>query len=137
MKSSLLPSEFKYRHAVGRKIICEGVILSIAFNSLRLINLGLLLSASAILGIVTVQYQGVLFFLFHTHTVIRSGYRRKVDHKQQIAPAALRMAQEAENAAVAVIRIDPLKALRDAVRLIHSRRTVVEVEQIPDIIQSA
>ena len=83
--------ELKYCNTISRQIVSEGIRSSVALRLYRPVYFRLLFSASAELRGIAVENQTILFFLRHAYPVIRAGHGRKVDDKEQIVLAILRM----------------------------------------------
>ena len=93
----------KYTDPIRLQRICKGKVTVVAILFLSLKYLALLQKS------LLIENQFVLFLLRYAYTVIRTCHRCKVAYDQNIIAACRRFTDEAENASVTVIGIDPLK----------------------------
>src|SRR5699024_2023305 len=91
--------EFKYRNAVRRERISDGIRLAVAFLFYRFVYERTGRARTAVLLVVAVEHQFELFSPGHAHAVIRALHRCEVAHEQQVFLIILRMTLEAVNAA--------------------------------------
>ena len=83
---------------------------------------------------ISIQHEAILFSFWYTDAIIRSCYRCKVDHKEQIALTVFGMTHKAENASVGIICIDPFKSAWILICIIKCRCLFIEMKQCFDVI---
>ena len=127
-------SEFKDCNSVCRQIVCKRVFSSVTFTLHCLVYNRTLRCISAKFCCISIQHEAILFSFWYTDAIIRSCYRCKVDHKEQIALTVFGMTHKAENASVGIICIDPFKSAWILICIIKCRCLFIEMKQCLDVI---
>ena len=118
--------ELEDGYAVSRERVGEGVFPSVTFRMFRWEYWLLLASAEEP---ILVEYLRVIAFVRNADPVVRAIHRSKVTYEEQVLLAVRRDAHEAEDAAVAVVGVDPLETVPGIVVLVHTGVLPVEVQQ--------
>ena len=80
-----------------------------------------------------IQKQSIIAPSWHAHTVVRPRNRCEIYNKQKIFLGCFVFSYEAENTAVSIVGIDPLKTVPVIVQPEKCRIAAVQMEKIADI----